>query len=254
MNIKEIWKEIPEYYDYLISNFGRVKSKERLIRYTHSVTGNEHFRKTEEKFLVVYMNNRTGYKFVQLKSDKKSKNFSIHRLVAMAFIENSNNHPVVNHIDGNKHNNTVENLEWCTNEYNHEHATKTGLKARGTEVGGSILNDTCVFAIKNLFNSGLSHNDISKFFGVKKALITQILTGKLWTHVQCSDEVFELKIKDKVYLGKNVCLIDELGNIKKKYASLKKAGIDLKLDPAMIGKVASGKFKQYKGYMFMYSD
>ena len=71
--------------------------------------------------------NPKGYLVVRITVDKVKHSFKIHREVAKAFIPNPDNKPQVNHIDGNKNNNTVENLEWCTNEENTRHAIKNGL-------------------------------------------------------------------------------------------------------------------------------
>ena len=70
----------------------------------------------------------SGYKMITLKKDKTQKCFSIHRLLAMHFIPNPNNLPQVNHKDGNKLNNELSNLEWCTMSYNIQHMYDTGLK------------------------------------------------------------------------------------------------------------------------------
>ena len=88
---------------YQVSNLGRVKS-----------LGNSKTRK--EKILKPEI--RTGYYSVNLCKSGKRKKHRVHRLVAQAFIENPKNLPVINHIDENKLNNCVENLEWCTHEYN----------------------------------------------------------------------------------------------------------------------------------------
>jgi len=136
----EIFKTIESFPDYEVSNFGRIRTKSRDIRYTHAVTKKEHFRKSEHRFLKVQFNNRTGYKFCQLYLNKKMFNKTIHRLVAIAFVPNPNNLPVVNHKDGIKHNVVAENLEWGTDEYNHQHATETGLKAKGEKIGSSKLS------------------------------------------------------------------------------------------------------------------
>ena len=179
----EIFKNIESYPDYEISNFGRIRTKSRKIRYVHAKTKQEHFRVTECRFLKVHQNKRTGYKFCQLYKDKKMYNLNIHRLVAECFLEKKHSLDFVNHIDGNKHNNTVENLEWCSNEYNHKHATETGLKAKGVKIKTSKLNDNCVLAIKYFLKKGVSKSELSKAFNVSIATIIFISQNKTWKHV-----------------------------------------------------------------------
>ena len=108
--MNEVWKAVKGYEGlYEISNTGKVKSliKERLLKPW------EH---------------KKGYLVVKLTKDKSHKEFKIHRLVAQAFIPNIDNKEQVNHIDGNKHNNYVENLEWCNDAENRMHAYKNGLR------------------------------------------------------------------------------------------------------------------------------
>jgi hypothetical protein len=179
----EIFKTIESFSDYEVSNFGRIRTKSRKVRFVHSVTKNEHFRQTEHRFLKVHLNNRTGYKFCQLYKDKKMYNKTIHSLVAETFLDNKFLNSVVNHKDGNKHNNCTDNLEWCSNEYNHEHATKTGLKAKGSNISTSKLNENSVYAIKYFLKKGLSRQEISIAFNISRATITLINQGKIWKHV-----------------------------------------------------------------------
>lgn len=107
--MKEIWKEINDYNgQYFISNLGNIKSLK------------------SSKYLKP-QNDGSGYLFVMLSKNSIRKNYKIHRLVAEHFIENPNNYKVVNHIDGNKLNNKVDNLEWCTHGENNQHAWKMNL-------------------------------------------------------------------------------------------------------------------------------
>ena len=108
---KEIWKPVLGYEGlYEVSNWGRVKS----LNYNHS--GKEKILKP-----VTY---KSGYLYVVLSKNNKRKHFLIHRLVAEAFIPNTDNLPQVNHKDENPLNNVVSNLEWCTSSYNINYGTR----------------------------------------------------------------------------------------------------------------------------------
>lgn len=115
--MEEVWKDIEEYENmYQISNLGNVMS----------------FKRKNPKLLSKVIN-LDGYYVVNLTKDKKTKVFTIHRLVAKAFISNLDNLPQVNHKDENKLNNIVSNLEWCTLQYNHNYGSRnhrTGLSQR----------------------------------------------------------------------------------------------------------------------------
>lgn len=99
---------------YQVSNIGRVRSFNN--------------RASKERILKPYLNKRKGYLYVFL-SGKNKKNVRINRLVAEAFIPNIDGLPQVNHLDTNKLNNCVSNLEWCTGSENMKHAYKNGLNA-----------------------------------------------------------------------------------------------------------------------------
>lgn len=116
---KEIWKDIVgKEGEYKVSNLGNVKSLERMVK------GKIGTRLCHERILKKIKGKR-GYYVVGL--DRKSSPKTIHRLVAIAFIPNPENKPCVNHIDGNKLNNDVSNLEWCTYSENNIHGLRTGL-------------------------------------------------------------------------------------------------------------------------------
>lgn len=181
---EEIFMPMHGFPDYLISQFGRVKSVERLVRYVHAITGKEHYRLKSSVFMKIYLNKNTGYKFIQPRINGVPLNRSIHRLVALTFIDNPKNLDYVNHKDGNKHNNCIDNLEWCTNEYNHEHATKTGLKASGSKIGSSILSGHSASAIKRMLKDGLTHSKIAYYFNVSRATVSLINGNKTWKGIK----------------------------------------------------------------------
>ena len=107
MELEEVWKDITDYPNYQVSNYGRVKSKER---YTKQRNGTN-LRK--EKLLIPQKDHK-GYLYVRLYNENGWNYFKIHILVANAFISNVNNEPTVDHIDRNKENNKVDNLRWAS--------------------------------------------------------------------------------------------------------------------------------------------
>ena len=118
--MEETWKDIQGFEGYYqVSNLGRVKSLERYV--CHS--GKAMLRK--ERIRKPFDNQ--GYWNLTLHKDKQDYHTTIHQLVAKAFIPNPDNLPVVNHKDGNKKNNCVDNLEWVTASENSRHAIKIGL-------------------------------------------------------------------------------------------------------------------------------
>ena len=122
----EIWVDIQGYEGkYQVSNFGNVRSADRLYKQANSkVDEYKHFYK--RKILTPFYN-KWGYKRVGLSKNGKVKFYTIHKLVAEAFLKNNNNYPCVNHIDGNKENNNVNNLEWCSYSHNNRNTREIGL-------------------------------------------------------------------------------------------------------------------------------
>lgn len=118
----EIWKDAPGLESHFkVSNKGRCMRKAHFARTTQ---GSWYFADDEEVAC-----NGGEYARVSYEHDGKKKRAAIHRLVALAFIPNPENKPVVNHIDGNKRNNAVENLEWATYAENTLHAYRMGLNS-----------------------------------------------------------------------------------------------------------------------------
>jgi len=132
-NLKnEIWKDIKGYESlYQISNYGRLKS---LI-------------KKEKIIIIKLIHDKKNYLNYTLHKNGRTKSEKIHRLVAEAFIPNSENKPQINHINGIKTDNRVCNLEWCTNSENQIHAYKNGLekprfkrKVKQYDLNGNYIN------------------------------------------------------------------------------------------------------------------
>ena len=121
--MKEIWKDIKDWEGcYQISNYGRLKSLERFIY--------GRWGKMKKKEIILKTTNNKGrYCTIKLHKNKKIIRTSIHRLVLGAFSPNPNYHPICNHKDGDKTNNHISNLEWCSHSENHFHAHRTGLSS-----------------------------------------------------------------------------------------------------------------------------
>ena len=112
--MQEIWKDIEGYEGlYQVSNLGRIKSLQKGIK--------------KEKIRKQFYKKDSGYLLITLSKENKLHTYSVHRLVAKAFIPNPNNKEQVNHKNGIKDDNRVENLEWNTSSENIQHAYKTGL-------------------------------------------------------------------------------------------------------------------------------
>lgn len=118
----EIWKDAPGLESHFkVSNKGRCMRKAHFAR---TIEGSWYFADDEEVAC-----NSGEYARVACEDNGKTRSAAIHRLVALAFIPNPENKPVVNHIYGNKRNNAVDNLEWATYAENSQHAYRTGLNS-----------------------------------------------------------------------------------------------------------------------------
>lgn len=175
----EVWNDVVGYEGlYQVSNCGRVKSLARYVDYGHQKA----FRK--ERVLAKSID-KDGYELAGLSKLSKSKLAKVHRLVAQAFIPNTKDLPIVNHIDGVKNNNSVSNLEWVNNSENIQHAYDSGLaKAnKGAECGAAKLSEQQVLEMRRLATQGIMHKDIATKFGISKRGIHNIISRKSWSHI-----------------------------------------------------------------------
>ena len=166
----EEWRDAKEYEGkYQVSNTGKVKS----LNYRN--TGKEKIMKPQD--------NGKGYLFVQLCKDGKVKNCRINRLVAQAFLPNPNNLPEVNHKNEDKTDNRVENLEWCTTQYNVEYSQ-----------GKAVIG---INKISGLIVEFPSAKEASRQMGISQGSITMCCQGKgyksaggyYWHYASDSEEV-----------------------------------------------------------------
>lgn len=177
---KQIWKDIEGYEGlYQVSNTGRVRSL--------------NYRCTGETKTIKPRTSKLGYKGVNLCKNGKCKSCYIHRLVALAFIPNPNNYPVVNHKDENPKNNTVENLEWCTQEYNNNYGTRNEKLSKAKK-GKHHTEET-----KRKISKGHKGKNHPK----AKPILMSTLDGEFIRRFECVADANEFLDKDRQ--NKNIC-------------------------------------------------
>lgn len=163
----ENWKQIKNYEGrYMISDLGNVMSSSKPHRAT---------AKTLSPV------NQSGYCAVDLGNGRTIKRHLVHRLVASAFIENPENKPQVNHINGKKNDNRLENLEWCTRSENQLHSIRIGLR---TTKG--VKNSQCKITQENvmsIFADQRKYKEICVDYGVSIPTISDIKRGYSWSHI-----------------------------------------------------------------------
>ena len=177
---KEEWKAIPGFEGYYeASNLGRIRSVERIVK-----SGRGH--KTVPSVVLKPSVGEYGYESVSLSMNNKQYMQIVNRLVAQAIIDNPNNLPQVNHIDGDKTNNCVENLEWCDGSYNMQHCYANKLTDWGTKIRIVETNEE--------FNSIV---ECARKIGGHAQLIIACLNGRRKTHKGYHYEVIGQRISEK---------------------------------------------------------
>lgn len=169
--MKETWLDIAGYEGYYqVSNFGNVKS----LEVTYSVCNTERTRKSR---IMAQEKRPNGYMQIGLCKGTTQKKFRIHRLVAMAFIPNPHNLPIVHHLDNIKSNNSSVNLEWCTFSKNTKHAYDMGLIKHPT----MRLTTEKVCEIRRLYEEeGRTQKYLASVFNVGISQISGIVRYKSW--------------------------------------------------------------------------
>ena len=183
--MEEVWRDIPiePFTKERISSFGRVHLRPSKFNPAGKVLGGS--------------TDGNGYRLVTLcTGDGIRKQFKVHRLVAIAFLDNPNNLPQVNHKNGDKADNRLENLEWCTASENQAHAIKIGLRsqspwtaenigkaARGSRHGNSKLTEKDVLEMRRLHRIGTPIRKLAFMYEIGRCAVWEICTRKRWTHI-----------------------------------------------------------------------
>ena len=160
------WKPVKDYEGiYEVSNRGDVRNVKTRRTLKHG--------------------RNKGYASVNLYiGERKYKTKKVHRLIAEAFIANPDGLPVINHKNGNKLDNRIENLEWCTQAHNIQHMIDEGLHSgRGGTHWNARLNEEIVRKMRSLRKAGRSVNEIARQFGVKANTASSAISGVTWAHV-----------------------------------------------------------------------
>jgi len=170
----EVWKNIVGFENYKVSNLGNVIGLEIKTDFGRAT------KIYPERVINAWIDKK-GYHYIDICKKGKYKRYLLHRLVAMHFIENTHKKPQVNHIDGIKSNNKVENLEWCTAKENLKHARDTGLNDNSGEKNyQSKLSESDVLYIRN---SKETQKQLCEKFNISQSGISSVLRFKTYKNV-----------------------------------------------------------------------
>lgn len=156
--MEEIWKEIPNIpRTCYASSLGNIK--------------------VEGVGTIPYYINNKGYALVSIYFDGKTHHYSVHRLIAIAFIPNPSNLPQVNHIDGNKLNNQIANLEWCNQRHNYDEGMKQFLYSKNEDHFYAKLKNSDIYIISELYKLGFTRALVAKIMNVNHSSLEAIEKG-----------------------------------------------------------------------------
>lgn len=171
----EVWKTVEGFENYEISNLGRVKINLKYNKY----------RDYQHRLLNPSLD-KDGYRRTTLTPfDKNKKTKRIHRLVAIAFIDNPLNKPCVNHKNGIKDDNRLSNLEWVTVSENNKHAYATGLITRTGENNAlSVFTESQVLEIRALYSTTkITLKELANKYNVSLGAISGVIYRNTWKHI-----------------------------------------------------------------------
>ena len=217
------------------------------IETDYSVSTEGEVRKDTTNY-ILSQSSQQDYKFVTLLINGQQKRMRVHRMVAMTFIENPDNKPYVNHINGIRYDNNVENLEWVTQSENIQHAVRTGLMQNGRKkaVIQYNLNGDRMATFE-------SASEAARQTGSSQSKITMCCKRQRETandyQWRYYDDIQDVqKVEKKFITGKKVAKCDEEGNILEIFPSFKEAARAVNGTSSAISRVCSGTNIRHKGY------
>lgn len=217
------------------------------IETDYSVSTEGEVRKDTTNY-ILSQSSQQDYKFVTLLINGQQKRMRVHRMVAMTFIENPDNKPYVNHINGIRYDNNVENLEWVTQSENIQHAVRTGLMQSGRKkavIQYNLNGDrmaTFESATEAARQTGGSQSKITMCCKRQR----ETANDYQWRYY---DDVQDVqKVEKRFITGKKVAKCDEEGNILEIFPSFKEAARAVNGTSSAISRVCSGTNIRHKGY------
>lgn len=232
--MKEIYKNITD------TNF-KISNKGRLLYLGEKIKFNSGFTKIIEPYYIKLKPNNQGYYTHSIKNFNNNSILGnhrlsyIHRLVAIYFIENPLNLPVVNHLDGNKLNNDVTNLKWDTLSENTKHAWRTGLNVKKKfKIPFEKIQD--------LILSGISYDDIEKNFNLKKGYIQNRRNKE-------KNRKFNSDSNSRLIKNANQSFVDSINNLTKKGLNAREIEVSLNLKKYYLSEIR--KLKKFKDFSFL---
>lgn len=163
------WRKVVGFPRYLVSDCGKVWDTKKL------------------RFITITPRDKKGYRCCWLRDETNvGKVESYHRILAKAFIDNPRGKAEVNHIDGNKSNNQLNNLEWVTRKENADHAWENNLikiKCVGVKSNFSKFSEETIKGILSYKGTGLLQKDVAKKFNCSRQYVSRLWRGERWTHL-----------------------------------------------------------------------
>ena len=176
----EVWKDVVGYEGYYqVSNLGRVRSLDREVPLGETTKKNKGKIRKQ-------VPHKKGYLMLNLSKNKEVKGYLVHRLVALHFVDNPNDYPEVNHINGIKDDNRAANLEWCTRKQNLSHAVEVGLmNQKGIDSHWAKLTESEVLTIRKMYENeeAETYETLANKFNVGASTIGRVVRKEVYQNV-----------------------------------------------------------------------